>query len=847
MEELVPLLNKLQDALVSAGVAAPGVLFDLPQIAVVGAQSVGKSSVLESLVGRQFLPSGTGIVTRRPLILQLRHARVKEEYGEFSHIPDKRFFNFTEMRKEIQRETERVGGKQKNVSPLPIFLRISSPHVIDLTLIDLPGITKVPVGDQPSDIELQVRRIVHQYISKPTAIILAVTAANTDIANSDSLKVAREVDPHGQRTVGVVTKIDTLEPGVDCVDLLCNRVIPLKHGYVGVVCRRPRQHSQRQEDGEDEETQQSSYRAAAQAEAQFFRSHAAYASIASQHGIPHLAKTLNKLLLSHVRQALPELRRKVAVLMQQTEAELANYGDPLVEAKANPGALLLHFFSKFARNFQDVIDGKLQAQQTSEQLMGGARINFIFHDWYSRALAEFDPLEGLSDQEIRTAIRNATGPKAALFVPEGAFEILVRKQIQQLETPSLQCVDQVYEELQKIVEKCELAEMSRFACLRERVMEVVRGVLRRCLAPTYQMIHNIIQIELAYINTNHPDFMNNRFTADARPPRSQQCTSCNTSNHMGAFNTNHMGASNSSSSTNSSICGNNNGNAIVRWNRRQRQQQQQHRPSSPVSPDIRGCIRNIWCQVGFFCIVIYTSIHLIVLYVRFRGLGVSTSQRRVVEQTVDKGDAFSLCIHLTYVHERSEGLLVVYACSSSNSSSTTTTSSRGSASTTTTTTSSGSAATSSSTINSSSTTNSTSTDNRDDGGAIHLPQVPSVIAPSEIPSEREQIETDLIKSLIWSYFQIVRKNVADAVPKSVMYFMVNTAKDVLQRELVSQLYREELFSELLKEGEDICERRARCKQLMRSLRGAADILAQIRDYGGNLEDCTADGNSILNR
>ena len=93
---------------------------------------------------------------------------------------------------------------------MPINLRIFSPNVLTLTLVDLPGVTRVPVGDQPRDIEKQIRDMLLKYISKPSCIILAVTAANTDLANSDGLKLAREVDPEGTRTIGVLTKVDLM-------------------------------------------------------------------------------------------------------------------------------------------------------------------------------------------------------------------------------------------------------------------------------------------------------------------------------------------------------------------------------------------------------------------------------------------------------------------------------------------------------------------------------------------------------------------------------------------------------------------------------------------------------------
>ena len=115
-----------------------------------------------------------------------------------------------EIRDEIVRDTEAKTGKNAGISPQPINLRIFSPTVVTLTLVDLPGLTKVPVGDQPKDIERQIREMVLKYISRPSCIILAVTAANTDLANSDGLKLAREVDPEGLRTIGVLTKIDLM-------------------------------------------------------------------------------------------------------------------------------------------------------------------------------------------------------------------------------------------------------------------------------------------------------------------------------------------------------------------------------------------------------------------------------------------------------------------------------------------------------------------------------------------------------------------------------------------------------------------------------------------------------------
>ena len=159
------------------------------------------------------------------------------EYGEFTHKRGHKVYDFEQIRKEIERRTDEIAGSKKNVSNTPISLTIFSPHVLDLTLVDLPGLTKVPVQDQPQDIDVQIRNLVLSYIRQPNALILALSPANSDLANSDSLKLAKEVDPQGERTIGVLTKIDLMDEGTNALELLNGGIYPLKLGYYGVKCR----------------------------------------------------------------------------------------------------------------------------------------------------------------------------------------------------------------------------------------------------------------------------------------------------------------------------------------------------------------------------------------------------------------------------------------------------------------------------------------------------------------------------------------------------------------------------------------------------------------------------------
>uniref|UniRef100_A0A8C2YWR3 Dynamin-1-like protein n=1 Tax=Cyclopterus lumpus TaxID=8103 RepID=A0A8C2YWR3_CYCLU len=500
MEALIPVINKLQDVFNTVGAD----VIHLPQIVVVGTQSSGKSSVLESLVGRDILPRGTGIVTRRPLILQLVHIDSEdckktseengidgEEWGKFLHTKNKTYTDFEDIRQEVVAETERISGNNKGISEEPIHLKIFSPHVVNLTLVDLPGITKLPVGDQPKDIELQIKELIFKYISNPNSIILAVTAANTDMATSEALKVAREVDPDGRRTLAVVTKLDLMDAGTDAMDVLMGRVIPVKLGIIGVVNRSQLDINQKKLVAD-----------ATRDEYAFLQKR--YPSLANRNGTKYLARTLNRLLMHHIRDCLPELKTRINVLAAQYQSLLNSYGEPVDDKSST----LLQLITKFAAEYCHTIEGTAKYIETTE-LCGGARICYIFHETFGRTLESVDPLGGLTTIDVLTAIRNATGPRPALFVPEVSFELLVKRQVKRLEEPSLRCVELVHEEMQRIIQHCSnysTQELLRFPKLHDAIVEVVTSLLRKRLPVTNEMVHNLVAIELAYINTKHPDF-----------------------------------------------------------------------------------------------------------------------------------------------------------------------------------------------------------------------------------------------------------------------------------------------------------------------------------------------------
>uniref|UniRef100_A0AAX7V6T1 Dynamin-2 n=1 Tax=Astatotilapia calliptera TaxID=8154 RepID=A0AAX7V6T1_ASTCA len=457
MEDLIPLINKLQDAFSSIGQTCN---LDLPQIAVVGGQSAGKSSVLENFVGRlDFLPRGSGIVTRRPLILQLVNS--KAEYAEFLHCKGRKFVDFDEVRQEIEAETDRLTGSNKGISPIPINLRVYSPNVLNLTLIDLPGMTKVPVGDQPQDIEHQIRDMLLQFITKESCLILAVTPANTDLANSDALKIAKEVDPQG---------------------------------YIGVVNR-----SQKDIDGKKD------IRAALAAERKFFLSHPAYRHIAERMGTPHLQKSLNQQLTNHIRDTLPGLRSKLQSQLLSLEKEVEEYKNFRPDDPARKTKALLQMVQQFGVDFEKCIEGSGDQVDTSN-LSGGAKINRIFHERFPFELVKMEFDEKELRKEISYAIKNIHGVRTGLFTPDLAFEAIVKKQIIKLKEPCLKCIDLVIQELINTVRQC-TNKLTSYPRLREETERIVTTYIRERDSKTKDQVLLLIDIELSYINTNHEDFI----------------------------------------------------------------------------------------------------------------------------------------------------------------------------------------------------------------------------------------------------------------------------------------------------------------------------------------------------
>lgn len=358
--------------------------------------------------------------------------------------------------------------------------------------------------------------------------------------------------------------------------------------------------------------------------------------------------------------------------------------------------------------------------------------------------------------EVRNAIRNTSGPRPALFVPEASFEVLARRQIAKLETPAQKCADLVFEELNRLAHRVERREFRRFPRLTARLVQVTGELLRERLEPTVAMIEGLVKIEMAYINTNHPDFCR---------------TIPNTLSILNRFA--HFGGG---------------GGGMTMGSRKMTT------TVSGEAPIVRSVSEEIPSHGG-------PSPSLP------PGGGAPTAGPK--QSSHEEGGLFAYLF-------RGNGHAGPNLTSPSPPTTAVTTARH-------------------------SPKKRTSSASPHTSIPLSMPLTPQaspingdLTSPTESTlSDREELETQLIMSLLNAYLTIVRKNLLDSVPKAIMHYLVNHVSEMLGTRLVTELYKEELFEELLEEDEGVIRQRARCKTALEAYRQAANILSEVRDTEGS--------------
>ncbi|XP_005370180.2 interferon-induced GTP-binding protein Mx1 [Microtus ochrogaster] len=409
----------------------------LPAIAVIGDQSSGKSSVLEALSGVA-LPRGSGIVTRCPLVLKLRKSEPGEKWrGKVTYDEiEVELSDPSQVEEAINKGQNFIAGVGLGISDKLISLDVSSPNVPDLTLIDLPGITRVAVGNQPADIGWQIKRLIKTYIQKQETINLVVVPSNVDIATTEALSMAQEVDPDGDRTIGILTKPDLVDRGTEdkVVDVVRNLVYHLKKGYMVVKCR-----------GQQDIQDQLSLTEALEKEQAFFKEHPHF-SVLLEDGkatVPRLAERLTTELIAHICKSLPLLENQIKKCYQAASEELQKYGADIPEDDDGKTFFLIDKINAFNQDITAIVQGEENVGEGECRLFNKIRREFFL--WSKEIEKHFQSGYDILYNEVWKFEKQYRGRELPGFVNYKTFENIIRRQIRVLEEPAVDMLHKVTE------------------------------------------------------------------------------------------------------------------------------------------------------------------------------------------------------------------------------------------------------------------------------------------------------------------------------------------------------------------------------------------------------------------
>uniref|UniRef100_A0A8C1NVN9 Interferon-induced GTP-binding protein MxE-like n=1 Tax=Cyprinus carpio TaxID=7962 RepID=A0A8C1NVN9_CYPCA len=394
---------------------------NLPAIAVIGDQSSGKSSVLEALSGVS-LPRGTGIVTRCPLVLKLKKfTKDKNWHGLLSYKDQIKTLNDPEdVENAVLYAQGVLAGNGEGISHEMITLEIQSCDVPDLTLIDLPGIARVATANQPKDIDKQIKDLIKKFIQRQETICLVVVPANVDITTTEALQMASEVDSTGERTLGVLTKPDLVDKGMEktVVRTVNNDIITLKKGYMIVKCR-----------GQNDINERLDLARALEKERIFFEEHDDFRSLLEEKAtIPLLAKRLTNELFEHIVKTLPDLQKQLDMKLQKTSVDLRALGDgvPLGE----------HEKIKFL-----VTKAEEDVKIPNTRVFNKIRVEF--QKWRSALNAKAIKTEDILRVEVKEYVRTHRGMELPGFLNYRTFVSIITEYIEDMEEPALKMLKDV--------------------------------------------------------------------------------------------------------------------------------------------------------------------------------------------------------------------------------------------------------------------------------------------------------------------------------------------------------------------------------------------------------------------
>ncbi|XP_056118546.1 interferon-induced GTP-binding protein Mx [Rhinichthys klamathensis goyatoka] len=456
---------------------------DLPSIAVVGDQSSGKSSVLEALSGVA-LPRGSGIVTRCPLELKLRKLKKGPWSGTISYRDHNETFHDPLLVDNLVREAQnKLAGNTVGICDELISLEISSTDVCDLTLIDLPGITRVPVQGQPNDIGDQIKNLILKYIDKSETIILVVVPCNVDIATTEALRMAQDVDPDGYRTLAILTKPDLIDRGAerDVLNIVHGKVIPLSKGYIIVRCR-----------GQSDINNKIPLSKAMEVEINFFRNHRYFSSLLNdgKASTRCLADNLTKELVGHIKKSLPYLTEQIQTKLLSVQRELKNYeqGPPVEEEQM--GLFLSGIIMKFSDQIYEMSrTGHLRDKNIH------ALLRPVFKKWDNYLRGTEISFTARVNEMIYKYNEMHRGRELLTFSDYCEFERVIKDHVAALQEPALKTLNHVREIVQDVFREICYLSFDQYPPLRNIVSKMIHDIQSKQEAKVEKRIKEFIDME----------------------------------------------------------------------------------------------------------------------------------------------------------------------------------------------------------------------------------------------------------------------------------------------------------------------------------------------------------------
>ncbi|EYU23468.1 hypothetical protein MIMGU_mgv1a020957mg, partial [Erythranthe guttata] len=487
-DRIRPLLDAV-DRLRHLKITSEGI--QLPTIVVVGDQSSGKSSVLESLAGIS-LPRGQGICTRVPLIMRLQnhHSPTPELFLEFNgktvptdecHVADA-----------IVAATDEIAGNRKGISNHPLTLIVKKNGVPDLTMVDLPGITRVPVQGQPEDIYEQISKIIMEFITPEESIILNVLSASVDFTTCESIRMSQKVDRTGQRTLAVVTKADKSPEGL--LEKVTADDVSIGLGYVCV----------RNRIGEE------SYEQARVEETNLFNTHFLLSRISkSMVGIPVLAQKLVQIQATLIVKCLPDIVRKINDKLTSNIEDLNKLPQNL-SSIAEAMTAFMHILGSAKESLRKILlRGEFDEYPDESEMHCTARLSEMLNQYSEemhRKSGEQESKTTFLIDEMRV-LEETKAIGLPNFLPRGAFLTLLQKKVKGIYITPFEFVEKTWGYIENVVVSVLMKHSENYPQLLSSTRRAAQSFVALKKKQSVDWVSDLVEMEKLTDYTCHPEYV----------------------------------------------------------------------------------------------------------------------------------------------------------------------------------------------------------------------------------------------------------------------------------------------------------------------------------------------------